>query len=265
MPDEVGGSTFTLTNAGVFGDEFGMPIINQPESAILAIGGLRKEPVVLTDAEGNDTIAIRSMQYYCLGIRSSADRWRRCRQVHDRVQAHAGNLEPRSRLILPLAASGTLAKTTRFSLARRQLLMQSTPQQSVVAHPALPAAIARARRHVVPYMLLLYVISFLDRANISFAKQAMQASIGISEQTYALAAGLFFISYSLCGFPSNLVLHKIGAKYWLSSLMVGWGLVSMATMFVTGSTSFYVLRLLLGILEAGFFPGSHSLSDVLVS
>jgi len=67
-PDEVGGSTFTLTNAGAFGGEYGMPIINQPESAILAIGGLRKEPVVLTDAEGNDTIAIRSMQYYCLAI-----------------------------------------------------------------------------------------------------------------------------------------------------------------------------------------------------
>jgi len=67
-PDEVGGSTFTLTNAGAFGGEFGMPIINQPESAILAIGGLRKEPAVLTDAEGNDTIAIRSMQYFCLGF-----------------------------------------------------------------------------------------------------------------------------------------------------------------------------------------------------
>jgi pyruvate dehydrogenase E2 component (dihydrolipoamide acetyltransferase) len=67
-PNEVGGSTFTLTNAGVFGGEFGMPIINQPESAILAIGGLRKEPAVLTDAEGNDSIAIRSMQYYCLGF-----------------------------------------------------------------------------------------------------------------------------------------------------------------------------------------------------
>jgi len=66
-PDEVGGSTFTLTNPGIFGDEFGLPIINQPESAILAIGALKKEPVVLTDAEGNDTIAIRSMQYYCLG------------------------------------------------------------------------------------------------------------------------------------------------------------------------------------------------------
>jgi 2-oxoglutarate dehydrogenase E2 component (dihydrolipoamide succinyltransferase) len=66
--DEAAGSTFTLTNSGVFGGEYGTPIINQPESAILAIGGLRKEPVVLTDAEGNDTIAIRSMQYYCLGL-----------------------------------------------------------------------------------------------------------------------------------------------------------------------------------------------------
>ena len=68
MPEETSGSTFTLTNAGVFGGEFGTPIINQPESAILAIGGLRKEPVVLTDAEGNDTIAIRSVQLYCLGF-----------------------------------------------------------------------------------------------------------------------------------------------------------------------------------------------------
>jgi len=67
-PDEATGSTFTLTNSGVFGGEYGTPIINQPESAILAIGGLRKEPVVVTDAEGNDTIAIRSMQYYCLGL-----------------------------------------------------------------------------------------------------------------------------------------------------------------------------------------------------
>jgi len=68
LPEEVQGGTFTLTNSGVFGGEFGTPIINQPESAILAIGGLRKEPVVLTDSEGNDTIAIRSMQHFCLGF-----------------------------------------------------------------------------------------------------------------------------------------------------------------------------------------------------
>src|SRR5205823_3138147 len=69
------------------------------------------------------------------------------------------------------------------------------------------------------------------------------------------AAGLFFISYSSFGFPSNLILHRIGAKVWIAFLMVGWGLLSMATMFVTGPTSFYVLRLLLGVMEAGFFPG----------
>jgi 2-oxoglutarate dehydrogenase E2 component (dihydrolipoamide succinyltransferase) len=68
QPDEASGSTFTLTNSGILGEEFGTPIINQPESAILAIGGLRKEPMVLTDAEGNDTIAIRSVQYFCLGF-----------------------------------------------------------------------------------------------------------------------------------------------------------------------------------------------------
>ncbi len=117
-------------------------------------------------------------------------------------------------------------------------------------------AVSRARRRLVPFLMLLYVTSFLDRANISFAKQALQTSVGISEATYALAAGIFFVGYSLCGFPSNLFLHKIGAKIWISFLMVGWGLVSMATMFVRGSTSFYLLRLLLGIMEAGFFPGA---------
>ena len=104
--------------------------------------------------------------------------------------------------------------------------------------------------------MAMYVVSFLDRSNIGFAKQALSASVGISESTYALGAGLFFITYSLCGFPSNLILHNIGAKFWISFLMVGWGLASMATMFVQGATSFYLLRLLLGVMEAGFFPGA---------
>jgi MFS family permease len=120
----------------------------------------------------------------------------------------------------------------------------------------LSSAIARAMRRLTPFLMAMYVVSFLDRANIGFAKQALAASVGISESTYALGAGLFFISYSLCGFPSNLILHKIGAKFWISFLMVGWGLASMATMFVQGATSFYLLRLLLGVLEAGFFPGA---------
>lgn len=116
-------------------------------------------------------------------------------------------------------------------------------------------AIERAGRRLVPFLMLMYIVSFLDRANIGFAKQALESQVGITESAYALAAGLFFISYSLCGFPSNLVLHRVGARRWIALIMVIWGVVSMATMLVTGSTSFYVLRLLLGATEAGFFPG----------
>ena len=101
----------------------------------------------------------------------------------------------------------------------------------------------------------MYVISFLDRANIGFAKDALETHAGIHSKAYALAAGLFFISYAAFELPSNLILHRVGAKLWMARIMVTWGLVSMATMFVAGSRSFYVLRLLLGAAEAGFFPG----------
>lgn len=121
--------------------------------------------------------------------------------------------------------------------------------------PDLRSAIARTTRRLAPWLMMMYVVSFLDRSNIGFAKQALQAKEGITEQAYALAAGLFFISYSSFGFPSNLILHRVGAKVWMTFLMVTWGILSMATMFVTGPTSFYVLRLLLGVFEAGFFPG----------
>lgn len=121
---------------------------------------------------------------------------------------------------------------------------------------ALGSAVKIASWRLVPFLILIYVVSFLDRANVGFAKQALQSSVGISESAYATGAGLFFITYVLCGFPSNLVLHKIGAKVWISFLMVCWGITSMATMFVAGSLSFYLLRLLLGVFEAGFFPGA---------
>ena len=119
----------------------------------------------------------------------------------------------------------------------------------------LDRAVARIRLRLVPFLMLMYVISFLDRSNIGFAKQALQSSVGISPASYALAAGLFFISYSFCGFPSNLILHRIGAKVWMACIMTAWGVASMATMFVRGDVSLYVVRLLLGVAEAGFFPG----------
>ena len=120
---------------------------------------------------------------------------------------------------------------------------------------ALGHAISRARRRLVPFLLLMYIISFLDRANIGFAKQALETHAGISPRVYALAAGLFFLSYAAFELPSNLILHLVGARIWMARIMVTWGLVSMATMFVVGSRSFYTLRLLLGAAEAGFFPG----------
>jgi MFS family permease len=126
---------------------------------------------------------------------------------------------------------------------------------SLSGDDALNGAIARSMRRLAPFLMMMYVVSFLDRSNIGFAKQALAVNEGISERVYALGAGLFFLSYSLCGFPSNLILHRVGAKVWITFLMVTWGAVSMATMFVTGSASFYALRLLLGMMEGGFFPG----------
>jgi len=120
---------------------------------------------------------------------------------------------------------------------------------------ALARAVLHAMRRLVPFLVLAYVVSFLDRANVAFAKEALAMSRGISEQAYALGAGLFFLSYSTCGFPSNLILYRIGARRWISSLLIAWGLVSAATTLVTGPMSFYGLRLLLGVTEAGFFPG----------
>lgn len=134
--------------------------------------------------------------------------------------------------------------------------LNSQPEVLGTSNLTLSRAISRTIKRLTPFLMLIYVVSFLDRSNIGFAKQALARSEGISEAVYALGAGLFFISYSLCGFPSNLVLHKVGAKKWLAFLMVGWGLVSMANMFISSATSFYLLRLLLGVLEAGFFPGT---------
>ncbi len=124
-----------------------------------------------------------------------------------------------------------------------------------MTNTVLDEAISHARTRLVPFLLLMYVVAFLDRANIGFAKQAFEARTGISESVYAWGAGLFFISYALFEVPSNLILHRVGARIWMCRIMVSWGIISVATMFVRGPLSFYVLRLLLGFAEAGFFPG----------
>lgn len=105
-------------------------------------------------------------------------------------------------------------------------------------------------------MLLMYVFAYLDRANIGFAKQAYQASTGISERVFAFGASVFFLTYALLEVPSNLMLHRVGARRWMARIMVMWGLISAGMAFARDETTFTVLRLLLGAAEAGFFPGS---------
>jgi MFS family permease len=107
----------------------------------------------------------------------------------------------------------------------------------------------------MPFLLLMYVIAFLDRVNIGFAKQAFQAHAGISAGAYALGAGLFFIGYAIFEVPSNVVLRRVGARWWLCRIMITWGVVSAAMALVNDETTYYVLRFLLGAAEAGFFPG----------
>jgi ACS family tartrate transporter-like MFS transporter len=117
------------------------------------------------------------------------------------------------------------------------------------------AILARAARRLIPVMALMYVASFLDRVNIGFAALTMNQDLGFSPQVFGIGAGIFFFGYFFFEIPSNLMLEKVGARIWMCRIMVTWGLVSMATAFVRGPTSFYVLRFLLGLAEAGLYPG----------
>lgn len=108
---------------------------------------------------------------------------------------------------------------------------------------------------LLPFLFLLYIVAYLDRINVSFAALEMRGQLHLSDRVYGRAAGMFFAGYFFFQLPSNLVLERVGVRRWISALMVIWGLVSCATIFVRGPMSFYVLRFLLGAAEAGFFPG----------
>lgn len=108
---------------------------------------------------------------------------------------------------------------------------------------------------IIPLIMILYFIAFLDRVNIGFAAIHMNEDIGLSPAVFGFGAGLFFVGYFLFEVPSNLALEKFGARLWIARVMLTWGLISGAFAFVQGATSFYILRFLLGVAEAGFFPG----------
>ena len=108
---------------------------------------------------------------------------------------------------------------------------------------------------LVPFCFLLYILCYVDRINVSFAALTMNKDLGLSAYVYGLAAGAFFWGYCLLEVPSNIILEKVGARRWIARIMISWGLLSAATALVTGPTSFFVVRVLVGVAEAGLFPG----------
>ena len=115
--------------------------------------------------------------------------------------------------------------------------------------------IRKVKRRVLPLIVFLYFIAFLDRNNVGFAKLTMSADLGLTETMYGLAAGLFFIGYLAFEVPSNMALHRFGARRWIARIMVTWGVVAIAMAFVPNATVLVILRFVLGVAEAGFFPG----------
>jgi MFS family permease len=120
---------------------------------------------------------------------------------------------------------------------------------------ALRSAVRKAALRFVPLLTIAYLFNYLDRTSLGFAALTMNKQLGLSASQFGLAAGIFFLGYSLFEIPSNLMLYRFGARRWLARIMISWGIVSTAMIFVVGPNSFYALRLLLGIAEAGFFPG----------
>ena len=121
-------------------------------------------------------------------------------------------------------------------------------------HQLTDSAMGKAQRKLVPFIVLMYIFAFLDRANIGFAKNEFQLATGISDAAFALGAGIFFIGYAVFEVPSNLLMHRFGARLWLSRIMITWGLISAGFALVETETQFLMLRVLLGIAEAGFMP-----------
>ncbi|ACI51162.1 major facilitator superfamily MFS_1 [Gluconacetobacter diazotrophicus PA1 5] len=119
----------------------------------------------------------------------------------------------------------------------------------------LDATFRKVTLGLVPYIFACYLFNYLDRVNVGFAKLDMLDSLHMTERAYGLAAGIFFLGYIACGVPSNLMLQRVGARRWLALIMIVWGALSAAQMFVRGPASFYALRLATGAAESGFFPG----------
>ncbi|KAA0695720.1 MFS transporter [Neorhizobium sp. P12A] len=118
-----------------------------------------------------------------------------------------------------------------------------------------PDIISKAAKRILPILMLCYLAAFLDRVNIGFAALTMNQDLGFSASAFGFGAGIFFLGYVLCELPSNLMLARVGARRWIARILITWSILSAATAFVWSPASFYIVRILLGAAEAGFFPG----------
>jgi len=117
------------------------------------------------------------------------------------------------------------------------------------------ALYAKITRRLIPYLFLLYIVAFIDRVNVGFAAMDMKRQLHFSNTVYGTGAGIFFLGYALFDIPSNLVLRRVGTRLWIARIMITWGIVAACMMFIHTPLSFYALRFLLGVAEAGFVPG----------
>ena len=117
------------------------------------------------------------------------------------------------------------------------------------------SALRKVRWRLIPFLFLLYIVAYLDRVNVGFAAIDMNRDLGFSAAVYGFGSGIFFVSYTLFEVPSNLILARVGVRLWIARIMFTWGIFATAMMFVNNATTFYTLRFLLGVAEAGFFPG----------
>lgn len=122
--------------------------------------------------------------------------------------------------------------------------------------PELKKIMRKVKFRLIPIIVLMFALAMLDRSNVGFVKHYIEVDAGIGSAAYALGAGIFFIGYALFEVPSNMILHRVGARFWLSRIMVTWGIVSICMVLVRDPYSFYALRFLLGVAEAGFTPGA---------
>jgi len=131
--------------------------------------------------------------------------------------------------------------------------MVSTPK--IASSPIEGTTIRKLRIRLLPFLFALFVIAFIDRINLGFAALTMNRELGINSQQFGFAAGIFFWGYFLFEVPSNLILHKIGARFWIARILITWGTVAALTGFVQSANQLYIARFALGLAEAGYFPG----------